>query len=73
LFVGLGVTGGDAAGAAVLTLGVFLGSAAWWVVLVLVVGALRSRITPLWLRRINIASGLLIGVFAIAAIASAFV
>jgi threonine/homoserine/homoserine lactone efflux protein len=73
LFVGLGVTGGDAAGAALLTAGVFLGSAAWWVVLVLGVGALRSRLTTAWLRRINIASGLLIGAFAIVAIASAFV
>lgn len=73
LFVGLGVTGGDAAGATLLTLGVFLGSAAWWVVLTLGVGALRSRLTPTWLRRINVASGLLIGAFALVAIASAFV
>ena len=33
LFVGLGVTGGDPAGATVLTLGVFAGSSLWWVVL----------------------------------------
>ncbi len=70
LFVGLGITGDDAAGAAVLTLGVFAGSAAWWVVLVGVVGALRSRITPIWLRRVNIVSGLLIGAFALVAIGS---
>ena len=31
LFVGLGVTGGDPAGATVLTLGVFAGSSLWWV------------------------------------------
>ena len=73
LFVGLGVTAGDAAGAAVLTLGVFAGSGAWWVVLVAVVGSLRSRITPLWLRRVNIVSGLLIGAFALVAIGSALV
>jgi len=71
LFVGLGVTGDDPAGAAVLTLGVFLGSATWWVILTLGVGALRSRVTRTWLRRINIASGLLIGAFAIVAIGSA--
>jgi threonine/homoserine/homoserine lactone efflux protein len=70
LFVGLGVTGGDAAGAASLTLGVFVGSAAWWVVLVTVVGAFRSRLTPTGLRRVNMASGLLIGAFAIVAIAA---
>ena len=73
LFVGLGVTGGDAAGAAVLTLGVFAGSGAWWVVLVTAVGAMRSRITPMWLRRVNIVSGLLIGAFALVAIGSALI
>jgi threonine/homoserine/homoserine lactone efflux protein len=70
LFVGLGVTGGDAAGAASLTLGVFGGSAAWWVVLVTVVGVFRSRLTTTGLRRVNMASGLLIGAFAVVAIAS---
>jgi len=71
LFVGLGVTGGDLAGATLLTLGVLAGSAAWWVVLTTVVGALRSRVTTTWMRRVNVASGTLIGVFAILAIASA--
>jgi threonine/homoserine/homoserine lactone efflux protein len=68
LFVGLGVTAEDAAGATLLTLGVFLGSAAWWVVLVTVVGALRSRLTTVWLRRINVASGILIGAFGLVAL-----
>lgn len=68
LFVGLGVTAGDALGASLLTLGVFLGSAAWWVILTAAVGALRTRITPVWLRRVNIVSGLLIGAFALVAI-----
>ena len=71
LFVGLGVTGGDAAGATLLTLGVFTGSAMWWVVLVTAVGAFRSRLTPTGLRRVNIVSGLVIGAFGIVAIASA--
>jgi hypothetical protein len=35
------------------------------------VGALRSRITPTGLRRVNVASGLLIGAFAIVALVSA--
>lgn len=73
LFVGLGVTGGDAAGAASLTAGVFAGSAAWWVVLVAVVGALRSRVTPRGLRAVNMVSGLLIGALALLALASAAV
>lgn len=71
LFVGLGVTGGDAAGATALTLGVFTGSAAWWVVLVTVVGAVRGRLTPTGLRRVNVASGTLIGAFGIVALLSA--
>jgi threonine/homoserine/homoserine lactone efflux protein len=71
LFVGLGVTGGDLSGATLLTLGVFAGSALWWVVLTTLVGALRSRLTTTGLRRVNIASGLLIGAFAIVAIATA--
>jgi threonine/homoserine/homoserine lactone efflux protein len=71
LFVGLRVTGGDTAGATLLTLGVFAGSAAWWVVLVTVVGAVRSRLTTAGLRRVNVVSGLVIGAFAIAAIGSA--
>jgi threonine/homoserine/homoserine lactone efflux protein len=72
LFVGLGVTGEDAAGATVLTLGVFAGSAAWWVILTSAVGALRSRITPAWLRRVNVGSGLLIGAFGLVSIGTAF-
>jgi threonine/homoserine/homoserine lactone efflux protein len=68
LFVGLGVTGGDTAGAALLTAGVFVGSASWWVILTTVVGSLRSRVTPTWLRRVNRASGLIIGAFGVIAI-----
>jgi threonine/homoserine/homoserine lactone efflux protein len=68
LFVGLGVTGGDAAGAALLTAGVFVGSASWWVILTTAVGSLRSRITPTWLRRVNRVSGLIIGGFGIIAL-----
>jgi threonine/homoserine/homoserine lactone efflux protein len=73
LFIGLGVTGGDAAGAAVLTLGVFAGSTGWWVVLVTVVGAVRGRLTRVGLRRVNVVSGALIGVFALVALGSALV
>ena len=73
LFIGLGVTAGDASGAALLTAGVFGGSAAWWIVLVALVGALRSRISSTTMRRINVASGALIGVFAIVAIGSAVI
>jgi threonine/homoserine/homoserine lactone efflux protein len=68
LFAGLGVTGKDPAESAVITLGVFLGSAAWWVALITVVGAFRSRLTDRWMRAINVVSGLVIGGFAMLAI-----
>ncbi len=71
LFVGLGVRGGTTAGAAMITIGVFGGSAAWWVVLTSAVGSLRARMTPGWVRRINVVSGFLIGGFALVAIATA--
>jgi threonine/homoserine/homoserine lactone efflux protein len=71
LFAGLGIAPGDIAGAASLTLGVFLGSAAWWVVLTALVGALRSQVTKAWLGRINVASGIVIGAFAVVAIGTA--
>ena len=71
LFAGLGVTSGATGDAAFVVIGVLLGSAAWWVALTAVVGRLRSRMTATWIHRINLASGLLIGAFALVAIGSA--
>ena len=71
LFAGLGVTSGATSDAVMVVLGVLLGSTAWWVVLATVVGALRTRVTPRWIHRINLVSGLVIGAFAILAIAAA--
>lgn len=68
LFAGLGVTSGEPGGAALVTLGVLLGSAAWWVVLTSVVSVVRGRVTTTWIRRINLASGVAIGAFAVFAI-----
>jgi threonine/homoserine/homoserine lactone efflux protein len=73
LFAGLGVTVGVNADAALVTLGVLLGSTTWWIVLTTVVGALRTRVTPTWIHRINLVSGVVIGAFAIVAIASVLV
>ena len=70
LFAGLGVTSGATGDAAFIVLGVLLGSTAWWVVLTTVVGALRTRMTPTWVHRINVVSGVVIGAFALVAIAS---
>ena len=71
LFAGLGVTSGASADAALVVLGVLLGSSTWWVVLTTVVGTLRTRVTPRWIHRINVASGVVIGAFAVVAIAAA--
>ena len=61
LFAGLGVTSGEPGDAALVTLGVLLGSGAWWVLLTSVVSVLRARVTTSWIRRINLASGIAIG------------
>jgi threonine/homoserine/homoserine lactone efflux protein len=71
LFAGLGVTSAATGDAALITLGVLLGSGTWWVLLTSVVAALGTRVTPAWVHRINIASGLAIGGFALLSIATA--
>ena len=71
LFAGLGVASGRPGDAALVTLGVLLGSGAWWVVLTTGVSLVRTRITMTWIRRINIASGVVIGAFAVFAIGTA--
>jgi len=66
--VGLGISA-DYAGAARLVLGVFAGSALWWLVLSGGVGRLRSRVTPAWLRAVNRLSGCVLLAFGICALA----
>ena len=53
---GLG-TSADYLGAGALVLGVFLGSALWWLVLSGGVGLLRSRVNAAWMLAVNRASG----------------
>jgi threonine/homoserine/homoserine lactone efflux protein len=71
LFAGLGVANGATSDAALIVLGVLLGSSTWWLVLTTAVAALRSRLTPRWIHRINLGSGVVIGAFAVVAIALA--
>ena len=68
--LGLGDTGGDYLGAAIMVAGVFLGSALWWLGLSGVVGAVRERVGRRALRLVNRISGLVIGGFGIGALAS---
>jgi threonine/homoserine/homoserine lactone efflux protein len=61
IFAGLGLTSdADYASAALIVLGVFLGSAAWWIVLALGAGWLRQHMSRRFLRGINIVSGIFI-------------
>jgi threonine/homoserine/homoserine lactone efflux protein len=71
LFAGLGVTSSATGDAALVVLGVLLGSTTWWIVLTTAVAMLRGRITPRWLHRINLVSGVVIGAFAIVSIVAA--
>ncbi|MGD0247619.1 MAG: LysE family transporter [Candidatus Limnocylindrales bacterium] len=67
-FVGLGLAGHDTATAAALVVGVFTGSASWWVVLAVIVAALRDRLGPEALRRLAAGSSVLIGLLGLAAV-----
>lgn len=58
IFAGLGLAASaDFAAAALVTAAVFLGSAAWWVVLAAFAGRLRERLGARVLRAINVVSG----------------
>jgi threonine/homoserine/homoserine lactone efflux protein len=73
IFAGLGIVGRGGADAALLTLGVFCGSASWWLVLTAIVSGLRARVTTRWLTWVNRVSGVVLLGFAIVSIASALV
>ena len=64
IFAGLGLVSSDFGTASLAVLGVFLGSASWWVILAAGAGWLRGRIGPAAFRAINIVSGLSILAFA---------
>jgi threonine/homoserine/homoserine lactone efflux protein len=71
IFAGVGLAGAHVGGASAgsLVLGVFLGSALWWMVLSSGVGLLRARLTPanlLWITRASALILLGFGVFAFA-------
>ena len=56
--------------AAILTLGVFMGSAAWWLVLSSGVGLIRSHVGAVFVRLTNILSGAVLLGFAVYALAT---
>jgi threonine/homoserine/homoserine lactone efflux protein len=69
--LGLG-TGGSLVRPALVVIGVFLGSAAWWCILVFGASQLRARLTPAVVRGISTFSGVAISVLGILAAISAF-
>ncbi|MFO7631330.1 MAG: LysE family transporter [Caldilinea sp.] len=66
---GLATSGGDTLAALLLVAGVFLGSAAWWLLLSGGVSLLRGLVNAQTLRWINWIAGGVIGVFGVLAIA----
>ena len=65
MFAGLGLAAGaNYQSAALIVAGVFVGSAAWWLILVAGAAALRARLSTRLLRAINIVSGVTILAFA---------
>lgn len=78
LFAGLGFAGvaagegGGYGGAVILVLGVFLGSALWWLGLSGSVGLMRKRMTPTSLLWINRLSGTVLSAFGIYALSGLF-
>jgi threonine/homoserine/homoserine lactone efflux protein len=65
IFAGLGLASNtDYGAAALIVAGVFIGSAAWWVILALAAGRHRNRLGPRLFRAINVISGLTILGFA---------
>jgi threonine/homoserine/homoserine lactone efflux protein len=71
IFAGLGAAGnanGDALSAMLLVLGVFLGSAAWWVVLSGATSLFRTRLSVRGLRWVNRISGTVIAAFGVLAV-----
>jgi threonine/homoserine/homoserine lactone efflux protein len=74
IFAGLGLAGTAGttgrASAALLVLGVFLGSALWWLILSASVGLLRARFDARAMRAVNVISGLMLLGLALLALAS---
>ena len=56
--------------AAIVVLGVFVGSASWWLLLTSGAAALQTQLTPVRMRWINCVSGLIILLFGLAALLS---
>jgi len=73
IFAGLGLAANaDYAAAALVVMGVFAGSAAWWLILAAGAGRLRGRIGPRLFRAVNVVAGVSILGFAAWQLAALF-
>ena len=72
IFAGLrlGETGSNYLSASMMVLGVFLGSASWWLTLSMGVGLFRKRLTPSLLSWVNRMAGVIIFTFGILSLGS---
>ena len=72
IFAGFGLGAyASYAAASAMVLGVFLGSALWWIILSGSVGLLRSRFSQTWMRWVNRISGTMILAFGLIAVGKA--
>ena len=69
--LGLGRLGQDFVAATIMVLGVFLGSALWWLILSATAGGLRTRLASNWMVWVNRCSGAIVLGFGIWAVAVA--
>jgi len=70
IFAGWGIASENYVAATVLVLGVFIGSALWWLTLSTGVSLFRTKFTPHGLRWVNRISGLIIAAFGLLALLS---
>ena len=70
--LGIGISSGLVA-PSLLVLGVFAGSASWWLILALVAAALGSRVTPRVVRGISFVSGIAIALLGLIAVVTALI
>jgi len=64
----LGGTTGSYVPAGILVIGVFLGSAAWWLTLSFIVSLVQAKFSPTWMLRVNQIAGVVIAGFGLAAL-----
>lgn len=62
----------DRLDAGLLILGVFVGSALWWLCLSALAGAVRHKFSPSWLLWLNRGSGIILGLFGLVVLGSLF-